>query len=421
MKLKVGVATDVGRTRTANEDSFLRDDKGQTFAVADGMGGHRAGDVASATAVDVVTRELAGGATLVEAIVAANDEVFAKAQANPEMRGMGTTVTSVLFDGERALLAHVGDSRGYLWRDRALTQVTEDHSLVEELVRQGRLTPEEAAVHPQRNIVTRALGVDADVLVDTYEIDLYPGDRLLLCSDGLSSMMRDDEIAAVLRGDADPQAAADALVDAANRAGGEDNITVLVIDVVGDRGKARQKAVAAGADAEPPAAEKTGEWDPVDAPETGDTPALAQPPGTGAGAKAKAKAAPRARRPLRRALLWGLPFVVVIGVALFTLRWYARSTYHLGTDAKRDVVVLYRGVPDGFLVWDPTVEERTEVRVADLTEADANDVRSEKRFSSESSARRYVNRLAESTSTTTSPTTTTTSQPAASAPTTAPA
>lgn len=409
MKLKVGAATDVGRTRTANEDSFLRDDKGQTYAVADGMGGHRAGDVASATAVEVVTRELGSGATLVEAIVAANDEVFAKAQANPEMRGMGTTVTSVVFDGERALIAHVGDSRGYLWRDGALTQVTEDHSLVEELVRQGRLTPEEAAVHPQRNIVTRALGVDADVQVDSYEIDLYPGDRLLLCSDGLTSMMRDDEIAAVLRGAADPQLASDALVDAANRAGGEDNITVLVLDVVGDRGKARQRAIAAGADVEPSASERTGEWDPVKATDPSDAEAGSPPP----------SASTRVRRPFHRVLLWGLPFLVVVGVAMFTLRWYARSTYYLGTDAKQEVVVLYRGVPGGFLVWDPTVEQRTTVRVSDLTEAGANDVRTEKRFSSESRARRYVTRLTQSTTTTTSPTTTTT-LPAA-PPTTAPA
>ena len=141
---------------------------------------------------------------------------------------MGTTLTAVTLEADgTALLGHVGDSRAYLMRDGTVTQVTDDHSLVEQLVREGRLSPEEAQHHPQRAIITRALGVDADVEVDVYPVELGPGDRLLICSDGLTGMLSDDTIAATLRRHADPQQAADTLVDMANQAGGDDNITVV--------------------------------------------------------------------------------------------------------------------------------------------------------------------------------------------------
>ncbi|MGH9036972.1 MAG: Stp1/IreP family PP2C-type Ser/Thr phosphatase, partial [Acidimicrobiia bacterium] len=235
MRIAVGARTDVGRGRPANEDTFLVDHDDRLYAVADGMGGHRAGEVASATAIDALQAAFADGAPLDQAVGEANAAVFAKASANLDMRGMGTTLTAAaLLDDHRVLLGHVGDSRAYLMRGGGVTQITEDHSLVEQLVREGRLSPEEAASHPQKAIITRALGIDPEVEVDTYPVDLRPGDRLLLCSDGLTNMLADTAIAGVLRRQSDPQAAAEQLVDLAYEAGGDDNITVVVIDALGD-------------------------------------------------------------------------------------------------------------------------------------------------------------------------------------------
>jgi protein phosphatase len=234
MKFAYGERTDVGRGRPENEDSHLVDAADGLYAVADGMGGHRAGEVASATAIDALKTAYLGGQRIDEAIVAANAAVFAKAAEDAALRGMGTTLTAIALPDSTAVLGHVGDSRAYLLRDGAVTQVTEDHSLVEQLVREGRLTPEEAQRHPQRAIITRALGVDPDVAVDTYRIDLKPGDRLMICSDGLTNMLSDDTIAQTLRRHADPQQAADTLVDMANQAGGDDNITVVLVDALSD-------------------------------------------------------------------------------------------------------------------------------------------------------------------------------------------
>src|SRR5690349_21037663 len=235
MRLSSGARTDVGRGRPENEDSVLVDDARGLWAVADGMGGHRAGEVASATAIETLQDAYRAGTPLNQAVEAANAAVFSKAADDAALRGMGTTLTAVaLENGRTALLGHVGDSRAYLLRDGAVTQVTDDHSLVEQLVREGRLSPEEAQRHPQRAIITRALGVDAHVEVDTYRVDLNPGDRLLICSDGLTNMLSDDTIAATLRRHPDPQQAADTLVDMANQAGGDDNITVVILDALAD-------------------------------------------------------------------------------------------------------------------------------------------------------------------------------------------
>src|SRR5439155_16804930 len=169
---------------------------------------------------------ITSGRPLRESIEDANQAVFAKSLTDNNLRGMGTTLTAgTLVTGGTILVGHVGDSRAYLLHGGELRQVTEDHSLVEELVREGRLTADEAAVHPQRSIITRALGVDATVEVDVYPVELTPGDRLLLCSDGLSGMVQPDDIAATLRREQDPARAATQLVDAANGAGEEENIT----------------------------------------------------------------------------------------------------------------------------------------------------------------------------------------------------
>jgi protein phosphatase len=208
------------------------------FAIADGMGGAQAGEVASRLAAAVFEEGAAaiqgeeGVATVVRA---ANARIFERAVHDPSVAGMGTTATVAVVDESAATvtIAHVGDSRAYLYRLGALEQLTTDHSLVGELVRSGRLTEDEAAVHPHRSVITRALGTDADVEVDTLTHEVVPGDLVLLCSDGLSAMVRDEEIVRVLEASGGaPSEAAAALVAAANAAGGEDNVTVVLFELV---------------------------------------------------------------------------------------------------------------------------------------------------------------------------------------------
>ncbi|HET7677316.1 MAG TPA: Stp1/IreP family PP2C-type Ser/Thr phosphatase [Candidatus Limnocylindrales bacterium] len=237
--LSVGVRTDAGRVRDGNEDRYLV--RPPLFAVADGMGGHRAGEVAAGIAIEALADHLASrlddasggidGEALTAALELANRRIFERAEGDGEKRGMATTCTAALVVGHEAWLAHVGDSRAYLYRDGALRQLTEDHSIVGSMVRERILTPEAAARHPRRHVVLRALGHRDDVEVDVQEIELHDGDRLLLCTDGLNSMLESSAIAEVLGSLVAAEAAADGLVAAANAAGGEDNVTVLVVDV----------------------------------------------------------------------------------------------------------------------------------------------------------------------------------------------
>ncbi len=233
---RASALTDTGRRRIQNEDAFVCDPP--LYAVADGMGGAQAGELASSLAAGALEERAAGllgEATVAELIHEANDRIYRHALADPGAAGMGTTVTALLVDEASGTIAvgHVGDSRAYLVRNGALEQLTADHSLVAELVRSGRLTPEEAEQHPHRSVITRALGTESAVEVDTFSIEALPGDLYLVCSDGLSSMIRDDEILAVVAAaGADPDAVADGLVKAANRAGGEDNVTVVVFEIL---------------------------------------------------------------------------------------------------------------------------------------------------------------------------------------------
>jgi PPM family protein phosphatase len=228
--------TDTGRKRRQNEDAFVCDPP--LFAIADGMGGAQAGELASRIAAAAI-EDAAGGLHdedgVVAAVRAANALIFERALKDPGAAGMGTTATVALVDEMRETLtvAHVGDSRAYRYRDGVLEQLTTDHSLVAELIRSGRLTEAEAAVHPHRSVITRVLGTDADVDVDTVTVSLSPGDLVLLCSDGLSAMVRDEEIGRVLEGTAgDPHQATESLVRAANAAGGDDNVTVVLFELV---------------------------------------------------------------------------------------------------------------------------------------------------------------------------------------------
>ena len=228
--------TDTGRRRRQNEDAFVCDPP--LFAIADGMGGAQAGELASrlaAAAIEEAAAAVSDEQDVVGVVRAANALIFERSLHDPTVAGMGTTATVALVDErtEVLTLAHVGDSRAYRYRNRELEQLTTDHSLVAELVRSGRLTEDESAVHPHRSVITRALGTEADVEVDTHTVDVAPGDLVLLCSDGLSAMVRDEEIARVIEASAlDPHAAAEALVRAANEHGGDDNVTVVLFELV---------------------------------------------------------------------------------------------------------------------------------------------------------------------------------------------
>jgi len=239
--------TDIGRVKDANEDRFLVDKRLRLYVVADGMGGHAAGEVASETAVTEIRRYIQEREALLQefirtgkgrdevlemlelAVRTAGRAIFDIAQSEPEKRGMGTTVSLLLLTPTRGFIAHVGDSRVYLVRDNEVFQLTEDHSLINELIKRGKLRPDEAATAPYKNAVTRAVGVYADVEVDTLDFEIAPGDDFLLCSDGLTGHLRDDrEIAEILKGN-DFVAVPKTFVEVANQRGGKDNITSVVV------------------------------------------------------------------------------------------------------------------------------------------------------------------------------------------------
>lgn len=230
--------TDTGRRRLRNEDAFICEPP--LFAVADGMGGARAGEVAAglaAAALEEAGTAVRGDIGLEALIEEANSRIWARSLADPETAGMGAVVTAALVDAdaETVTIGHVGDSRAYRIRDGKIEQLTTDHSLVAELVESGVLTPEEAERHPQRSAVTRALGTEPAVSVDTLTVNAAPADLFLLCSDGLSSMLGDEEIAEIVAStDGDPVEAVETLVRAANAHGGEDNVTVVLFELVPD-------------------------------------------------------------------------------------------------------------------------------------------------------------------------------------------
>ncbi len=234
--MNIGVATHPGRKRRHNEDAYVAEPP--IFAVADGMGGAKAGEVASGLAAAALKETGADGSgeeRVAQLIQEANRRVFTRASEDREASGMGTTMTVALVEDGTVVFGHVGDSRAYLIRGGSIEQLTDDHSLVAELVRSGRLTPEEAEAHPQRSVITRAVGTEPDVDVDTFTVEPEEGDLFLICSDGLTDMVDDGTIIDAIdrhRGDLDD--AAKALVGAANRVGGEDNITVLLVEVGGE-------------------------------------------------------------------------------------------------------------------------------------------------------------------------------------------
>ena len=262
-----------GRKRRRNEDAWVCHPP--LFAVADGMGGARGGEIASRVAATALGESVdgSGEARVVALIQEANRQVYDRAREDSEAAGMGTTITVALFENGIVSIGHVGDSRAYLIRDRSVDQLTEDHSLVAELVRTGRLSPEEAESHPQRSVITRALGTDPDVDVDSFSVEAKPGDVFLICSDGLTAMVDDDTILDVIERDrTDLDAAAKELVNAANRNGGEDNITVVFFEVVEEGAQAPSETKPMPALDDEPAAEPDVDEDTLD--ETDRVPAV---------------------------------------------------------------------------------------------------------------------------------------------------
>jgi PPM family protein phosphatase len=320
--------TDTGRQRQANEDSYFA--RAPLFAVADGMGGAQAGEVASRIAASAferrqrLSREEPAEGQLEEIAQTANREIHQLAQEDSSRAGMGTTLTAAMVRNDEVSFGHVGDSRAYVLRDGKLKRLTKDHSLVEELRRQGRLTEEQAEEHPQRSIITRALGPEPSVNVDTMTFPARDGDVFLLCSDGLTTMVSDDEIHQILVESRSLRSAVNRLVEAANRAGGRDNITAVAFRLADDEAKeGEESATLISRTAEQ--AGMTGERM------------------RAAGDRLRGRGPMPAPQRRRRVLGWAvavLAVVVVFGGGFLL----ARSVYFLGTDNQGNVA-LYRGLP----------------------------------------------------------------------------
>lgn len=363
MKLVWGAATHVGMLRQSNEDAFAA--QADMFVVADGMGGHNAGEVASALAVkgmrDAAVGGFASAESVVAAINAANAAIHLASGGPSDQRGMGTTLTAVVplaattSEPQRMVVANVGDSRVYLWRGGELKQVSADHSYVQELLSEGFISAAEARVHPRRNIVTRALGIEGDVSADSWTLPMLVGDRYVLCSDGLVDEVDDEQIALILRASSGAQHAADTLVAAANANGGRDNVTVVVVDV---------------ADDVPDSAATTATTPPSDATTIG---------------------APRSSR-VRRLVAAFAAVVIVAASAIAVTGWYARGGYFVGFDGRGDdaLLVVFKGRPQQILWFSPTVRVDTGVTRAEVFPALAADIDDEPEYDSLAKARAYV-------------------------------
>jgi protein phosphatase len=343
MRLVFAAATDVGRMRKNNEDSYLSSQP--VAAVADGMGGHSAGEVASAIAIEELAalrgrgpweNETAATDDLKQAILRANRRIREMAATDRKLNGMGTTLVALLEDGDMVHVANVGDSRGYLLRQGELSQVTVDHSLVQELVDDGRLSPEDAERHPQRSVITRALGIDPEVEFDLFTYKLQVGDRLLLCSDGLSDVVEPAQIRKVLLRVPSAQRAARELVTVANANGGPDNITVIVVDAVDESAVLDDEDEATGDLA---AGSVTGALPAV----AGDGDATAARSGRGGrAARAAEDRSLTMHRRLQRVLLAGI-VVLAVAALLVAARSFLLSRYWVGFDG--DSVAVFQGVP----------------------------------------------------------------------------
>jgi protein phosphatase len=397
--LRSGSATDTGLVRSVNQD--LAVETPTLFAVADGMGGHAGGEVASRLAVDELKAAFGRqptGAGLSDAVTEANAVVWAHSRENPELRGMGTTLTAVALvnEGGRDVLAlvNVGDSRSYRFHGGELSQITTDHSLAEEMVRTGELTSTEAALHPHRHILTRALGVSTDVAVDLWRIQPVRGDRYLLCSDGLTNELGADQISEVLASVSDPRQAAELLVQAARTHGGSDNITVVVVDVVvGEDDDDVPTVAAVNSDFGSPLAPAEGA--PEGAAELYPGSVEHQAPPSRRERRRAKRRERRLARGRRLITFRTLLFVILLGAvvygALAAVRWYDTNSYFVGVD--HNELIIYQGRIGGFLWYKPQVVDRTAVTTADVPSRYLSNLQAGVEESSVDSARTYVNNL----------------------------
>jgi len=325
--IRSAALTDVGRSRERNEDAYFEGQR--VFAVADGLGGHRAGEVASHLALESIESlddldPKRAARDIVDAVRRGNRSVYERQQKDATLKGMGTTMTAVVISEGYAHLAHVGDSRCYLIRGETIRQISNDHTLVARMVSEGKLTPDQAEVHPQRSVLTRALGADKDVDVQETNLVLAPGDRLVLCSDGLSGVLAESEIRRYASDGADLDEICRKLIDTANERGGPDNVTAIVIDVQDTPG------------------------------EPGPAPAAIKGLGR------------RARRVPVRPIVWTMLIVGVVVGGWFGVRTWANGSYYVGEDNGK--VVIYRGLPVEVGVLSlSSVEETTEIEVEDVT------------------------------------------------------
>ncbi|MGH9206335.1 MAG: Stp1/IreP family PP2C-type Ser/Thr phosphatase [Acidimicrobiales bacterium] len=431
--LRSASASDVGMVRTNNQDvAFVGD---VLWAVADGMGGHAGGEVASRTAIDALVKVFSLDQSLQgleEAVREANQAVWDRGSSDPELRGMGTTVTAAALvrrDGRESLaLVNVGDSRAYLFQDGRLSQLTEDHSLVQEMVRSGELSPEEATIHPRRHILTRVLGMDPEVDVDTVVVSPTVGDRLVLCSDGLVNEVGDPEIADTMSLLTEPGEAAGRLVQLARDHGGNDNITVVVIDVVDD--DAASSAVPLSTDMEISAGALPLGGSPDSAPDlasgTMGTPAAATivapeprertlgaapPPRTG-------PAKPRTRRVTLRVVAFLLLLLVVLAGVVTAVGWFATRSYYVGIDGNQ--LAIYQGRPGGFLWFQPHVSVFTGVTTSEVLPSRLDDLRNGMEEPSVAAAHQYISNLQQEARSLQAGSGATASSPATSSPTTSP-
>ena len=403
-RLRTAAATHTGYLRASNEDLALA--TSDLAAVADGMGGHLGGEVAARIAVEHLLEAYRNDRTtqgLLAAVSDANDAIYQRSRSDRSLRGMGTTLTAAALVGDepdgqlRLALVNVGDSRGYLL-DRAEKRVhklTEDHSVVEEMVRSGELTPEEAAVHPHRHILTRVLGIEPNIETDCWELDLQPGSVLLLCSDGLTNELGEQEIAQVLVENADIESAASELVRLALQRGGTDNVTVVVVEVVADDASAESDDVvilpeSVGGTPEPAVAGESDAITEAVALASAEPQAPVSPSRKPAQASVATTAPVTARRPgytrpvvlvpqkrrqrrqrtrgdrvvTVRVALFVLVFVVVFGGAAGVVVWFNNASFFVGLDG--GYVAIFQGRPGGLLWFKPSVVERTTLKPTDL-------------------------------------------------------
>lgn len=352
MKLIAAAVSDTGKVRQQNEDSFLMDETTSLFAVADGMGGHSYGEIASTLAIETIRANFKMNSSdnqLLKSIIQeANKAVFNKANSDNDYRGMGTTITLAHIDESGKLtLGHVGDSRAYVLRGDRFVQVSQDHSVVAALIESGTITPAQAEIHPQKSVITRALGIDPLVQIDLSEVELELNDRILLCSDGLTSMVDESNIQRILDSETNPKDCVNELIKTANEAGGKDNITALIIDVL-------------DLSLDSPKEEDTK-------PELHKTPkkSLISQKDQEQGSQMEKKAN---RTGIRFFILTLIALlVVVVGIATL-LTYKFNNSYYVDSNAKKEII-LNKGIEDSPVFWLNVKEvKNTKIKLNDATQ-----------------------------------------------------